>query len=141
MPSGFEFPSYLRTLIAEDDAARDHAAARTPRVVELDTAVASVTGIDEARARLHPSPLAALLVDDRPWQDAAACLGVTPGLFFPADGAPVQLDQARRVCAGCVVRDECLEWALEHNERHGVWGGLSERERRRLRKQRRSGAA
>jgi WhiB family redox-sensing transcriptional regulator len=52
-------------------------------------------------------------------------------MFFPERGAPTS--DAREVCRGCLVRAECLNYALATNEQHGIWGGLSGRERRRLR--------
>ena len=71
---------------------------------------------------------------DRSWQDQANCLGVDPDLFFPERGASTR--EAKEVCRGCVVRLDCLEYALDNGEKFGIWGGLSERERRRLRRQR-----
>jgi WhiB family transcriptional regulator, redox-sensing transcriptional regulator len=71
---------------------------------------------------------------DRSWQDEANCLGVDPDLFFPERGASTR--EAKEVCRGCVVRLDCLEYALTNGEKFGIWGGLSERERRRLRRQR-----
>ena len=71
---------------------------------------------------------------ERGWQDEANCLGVDPDLFFPERGASTR--EAKEVCRGCVVRGECLEYALANGEKFGIWGGLSERERRRLRRQR-----
>jgi len=73
-------------------------------------------------------------LDDRSWQDKANCLGVDPDLFFPERGASTR--EAKEVCRGCVVRLECLEYALVNGEKFGIWGGMSERERRRLRRQR-----
>lgn len=58
------------------------------------------------------------------------CADKPPSLFFPSDG--VGVDVARRVCAECPVRQECLEYALANRIDHGVWGGTSERERRRI---------
>lgn len=68
------------------------------------------------------------------WWAHANCLGTDPSLYFPERGESTR--EAKEVCQGCVVRDTCLEHAIEHNERFGIWGGLSERERRRLRRQR-----
>lgn len=68
------------------------------------------------------------------WQDLANCLGVDPDLFFPERGASTK--EAKEVCRGCVVREQCLEFALANGEKFGIWGGLSERERRRIRRQR-----
>ncbi len=72
--------------------------------------------------------------DDNGWQLAANCLGVDPDLFFPERGASTK--EAKAVCQGCVVRVDCLEYALANGEKFGIWGGLSERERRRIRRQR-----
>jgi WhiB family transcriptional regulator, redox-sensing transcriptional regulator len=71
---------------------------------------------------------------ERTWQNKANCMGVDPDLFFPERGASTR--EAKEVCRGCIVRDECLEYALANGEKFGIWGGLSERERRRLRRQR-----
>ncbi|MGB6057790.1 MAG: WhiB family transcriptional regulator [Microthrixaceae bacterium] len=68
------------------------------------------------------------------WQSLANCLGVDPDLFFPERGASTK--EAKGVCQGCVVREDCLEYALANGEKFGIWGGLSERERRRIRRQR-----
>jgi WhiB family redox-sensing transcriptional regulator len=68
------------------------------------------------------------------WQNYANCLGVDPDLFFPERGASTK--EAKAVCRACVVREDCLEYALENSEKFGIWGGLSERERRRLRRAR-----
>lgn len=70
----------------------------------------------------------------QPWQDHANCLGVDPDLFFPERGASTR--EAKEVCRGCVVREDCLEFALANGEKFGIWGGLSERERRRIRRAR-----
>lgn len=71
-----------------------------------------------------------LLGDDQPWAAFAACRDVDSALFFPGqDGDP---RPALRVCAGCPVSAECLEWALETRQRFGIWGGATERDRRRL---------
>src|SRR6266516_4318297 len=72
--------------------------------------------------------------EERTWQDDANCLGVDPDLFFPERGASTR--EAKEVCRGCVVREECLEYALANGEKFGIWGGLSERELRRIRRQR-----
>ena len=68
------------------------------------------------------------------WWGLANCLGVDPDLFFPERGASTR--EAKEVCRGCVVRGDCLEYALTHGEKFGIWGGMSERERRRVRRQR-----
>ena len=66
--------------------------------------------------------------------DMVSLMGVDPDLFFPERGASTR--EAKEVCRGCVVREDCLEYALANGEKFGIWGGLSERERRRLRRQR-----
>lgn len=82
--------------------------------------------------RMQETPVS--LSQERGWQDQANCLGVDPDLFFPERGASTR--EAKEVCRGCIVRGECLEYALANGEKFGIWGGLSERERRRLRRQR-----
>jgi len=68
------------------------------------------------------------------WQGAARCAEVDPEIFFPERGGSSKA--ARAVCSGCSVRAQCLEYALNNKEQFGIWGGTSERERRRLRKER-----
>ena len=64
------------------------------------------------------------------WTELSRCLEVDPEIFFPEKGGSTR--EAKQVCGGCEVRAECLAFALETNERFGVYGGMSERERRRL---------
>lgn len=71
-------------------------------------------------------------VDEDQWQDRALCAQTDPEAFFPEKGGSTR--EAKRICLGCEVRDECLEYALANDERFGIWGGLSERERRRLKR-------
>jgi WhiB family redox-sensing transcriptional regulator len=60
----------------------------------------------------------------------AACAGEDPDLFFPDDPqATEDTAHAKAVCARCPVRDECLKWAIENRQTHGIWGGLDENER------------
>ena len=66
------------------------------------------------------------------WQERALCAQTDPEAFFPEKGGSTR--EAKRICLGCDVKDECLEYALAHDERFGIWGGLSERERRRLKR-------
>ena len=72
------------------------------------------------------------LPDEQSWQERALCAQTDPEAFFPEKGGSTR--EAKRICTGCEVRSECLEYALEHDERFGIWGGLSERERRRLKR-------
>lgn len=71
-----------------------------------------------------------LTLKDVPWVDQAACQDHDPALFFPPRGGDTR--QALAVCRECDVRPECLAYALEAGERFGIWGGTTQRERRRL---------
>ncbi len=66
------------------------------------------------------------------WQERALCAQTDPEAFFPEKGGSTR--EAKKVCVSCEVRAECLEYALENDERFGIWGGLSERERRKLKR-------
>jgi WhiB family redox-sensing transcriptional regulator len=72
---------------------------------------------------------------DTIWMAEGNCAQEKPTVFFPSDGVGVEV--ARRICATCPVKEPCLEYALEQRIDHGVWGGCSERERRRILKRRR----
>jgi WhiB family redox-sensing transcriptional regulator len=76
------------------------------------------------------SPFGGLEAPD--WQERALCAQTDPEAFFPEKGGSTR--EAKRICAGCEVRAECLEYALAFDERFGIWGGLSERERRKLKR-------
>lgn len=80
----------------------------------------------------RPSPFTGIELDadDEIWRADGVCAEVDPDLWFPdvVDTSRV----AKRICAGCPVTDECLQWAITHDERFGVWGGLSVSERDRL---------
>ena len=67
---------------------------------------------------------------DTDWMARGKCRDLDPTIFFPSDGIGVQV--ARRVCAECPMKAPCLEYALANRVDHGVWGGTSERERRRI---------
>ena len=73
---------------------------------------------------------------DTSWMAKGNCRNFPPAMFFPSDG--VGVDHARRICAGCEVTNQCLEYAITEKIDHGVWGGCSERERRRIAKRRRA---
>jgi WhiB family redox-sensing transcriptional regulator len=71
------------------------------------------------------------------WRDVAACLDADPELFFPTGNtypALVQIEKAKVVCRRCEVAETCLRWAMESGQDSGVWGGLSEDERRSLKR-------
>ena len=69
------------------------------------------------------------------WMQRGLCREIPPAVFFPSDG--VGVEAARRICATCPVKEPCLEYALTNRIDHGVWGGASERQRRRMAKKRR----
>jgi WhiB family redox-sensing transcriptional regulator len=71
---------------------------------------------------------------DMAWQDLANCRGADPDLFFPERGASTRT--AKGICRDCQVRAECLEFAIVSSEKFGIWGMMSERERRKIRKER-----
>lgn len=88
--------------------------------------------------RPEPDLLASELANEfeYEWMTEAKCRGADPSAFFPSDG--IGVERAQRVCESCSVKLECLEYALEHRIEHGVWGGASERERRRILRRRRA---
>ena len=69
------------------------------------------------------------------WMVDGKCADVPPSVFFPSDGVGVEI--ARQICQTCPVKEQCLEYAIHHHIDHGVWGGASERERRRIARRRR----
>jgi WhiB family transcriptional regulator, redox-sensing transcriptional regulator len=89
-----------------------------------------LTVVPDAPAPFEPEPLPPPVADQ--WQDRALCAQTDPEAFFPEKGGSTR--EAKKICLGCEVRHECLEYALAHDERFGIWGGLSERERRRLKR-------
>ncbi|WP_029458394.1 WhiB family transcriptional regulator [Dietzia alimentaria] len=72
-------------------------------------------------------------VEEESWQDRALCAQTDPEAFFPEKGGSTR--EAKKICTGCEVKAECLEYALANDERFGIWGGLSERERRRIKRE------
>ena len=70
--------------------------------------------------------------DEPGWQERALCAQTDPESFFPEKGGSTR--DAKRVCTTCDVQLECLEYALQNDERFGIWGGMSERERRKLKR-------
>lgn len=78
------------------------------------------------------------------WRSAGACLSADPDLFFPVSTtgpADKQVARAKLICAGCVVRQECLDFALAHDQTHGIWGGTTAEERQRARRRQRRAVA
>jgi WhiB family redox-sensing transcriptional regulator len=89
-----------------------------------------MTDLAEARIREIADALSG--ANDSDWHDKALCAQTDPEAFFPEKGGSTR--EAKKICTGCEVRAECLAYALAHDERFGIWGGLSERERRRLKR-------
>ncbi|WP_137724737.1 WhiB family transcriptional regulator [Prescottella subtropica] len=89
-------------------------------------------GVSAPRLSLLPGLDAVYDDEDEQWQDRALCAQTDPEAFFPEKGGSTR--EAKRICLGCEVRTDCLEYALSNDERFGIWGGLSERERRRLKR-------
>ena len=75
-----------------------------------------------------------------PWRAKAACRGLEPSIFYPDPDVEEDALPAKAVCAVCAVRESCLEYALGYREKEGIWGGATERERRRIIRQRRRSA-
>ncbi len=74
--------------------------------------------------------------DDSGWRDSAACRDTDPNLFFPAGTTGVaveEIEAAKALCQTCPVREQCLEFAMVANQEAGIWGGMSEEERRKMR--------
>ncbi len=76
----------------------------------------------------------ALAMGELAWQDYANCRGADADLFFPERGASTR--KAKAICAECEVRTQCLDYAIDIGEKFGIWGGMSERERRKVRRER-----
>jgi WhiB family redox-sensing transcriptional regulator len=111
-----------------------HATAGSATVPALEIARPRLSLVPDAPAAFEPEPLPDP-IDDVPadqWQDKALCAQTDPEAFFPEKGGSTR--EAKKICLGCEVRHECLDYALAHDERFGIWGGLSERERRRLKR-------
>lgn len=83
---------------------------------------------------MHSTLIEALAIDSLSWQDFANCRGADADLFFPERGASTR--KAKAICTACEVKLDCLEFALVEGEKFGIWGGMSERERRRVRRER-----
>lgn len=103
-------------------------------VPQADSKASPVGDLGRPQLSLVPDRIdaAAATPEEDQWQERALCAQTDPEAFFPEKGGSTR--EAKRICMGCEVRDECLDYALAHDERFGIWGGLSERERRRLKR-------
>lgn len=90
----------------------------------VDPVFLGVPGVRRPEPVHEANPLA--------WQSDALCAQTDPEAFFPEKGGSTR--DAKRICTTCDVRGECLDYALQNDERFGIWGGLSERERRKLKR-------
>jgi WhiB family redox-sensing transcriptional regulator len=101
-----------------------------------NTSAAHITGKHDRRGARMTEQFQLLLAEEADeelgWQERALCAQTDPESFFPEKGGSTR--EAKKVCLACEVRSDCLEYALANDERFGIWGGLSERERRRLKK-------
>jgi WhiB family redox-sensing transcriptional regulator len=113
---------------AEVDAASAHA----ERVEAVVAAHGTDTVVLAAVAALNGGASFAGPIEDQDWHGRALCAQTDPEAFFPEKGGSTR--DAKKICTGCEVRSECLSYALSNDERFGIWGGLSERERRRLKR-------
>lgn len=115
--------STIRVRITNSGIRQAAAVASTP-------AAAPGTGDGEAPSGVSPVPTLLGPLTDAEWMDDGLCAQTDPEEFFPEKGGSTR--DAKAVCVKCTVAADCLDWALAHNERFGIWGGLSERERRQI---------
>lgn len=121
------------------DPSFPHHSATALSATALSSMTLSATASSPLQAKFadHVNEMEALmpgdLIEGMEWQARALCAQTDPEAFFPEKGGSTR--EAKRVCLSCEVRVDCLEYALANDERFGIWGGLSERERRRLKKQ------
>jgi WhiB family redox-sensing transcriptional regulator len=100
--------------------------------VNTNTSTVSQLGTDQGSVARELYLLEGDGSEEGGWQERGLCAQTDPEAFFPEKGGSTR--EAKKVCLTCDVRQECLEYALAHDERFGIWGGLSERERRKLKK-------
>ncbi|WP_298714272.1 WhiB family transcriptional regulator [uncultured Micrococcus sp.] len=116
-----------------DDAPRATVTALFPQQVPQQPAPAVAPAVGSPWEAL-PGVVTEPVEGDLAWQVDALCAQTDPEAFFPEKGGSTR--EAKKVCAACDVRRQCLDYAMANDERFGIWGGLSERERRRLRRER-----
>jgi WhiB family redox-sensing transcriptional regulator len=111
--------SWLSDYVSASDRSSDRIGAGAGQGIGQSQGIAGLLGIG-------------LEGDAQSWQEQALCAETDPEAFFPEKGGSTR--EAKKICTGCEVKAQCLEYALANDERFGIWGGLSERERRRLRR-------
>jgi WhiB family redox-sensing transcriptional regulator len=75
-----------------------------------------------------------ITLDIESWREAAACLDMTEVAFFPSPDDLGAISRAKAICAGCPVADDCLAFAIETRQPDGIWGGMTPKERARVRR-------
>jgi WhiB family transcriptional regulator, redox-sensing transcriptional regulator len=105
--------------LLDDDEGVPSQAPRTPSPVTVSNVLPLFAGVEADEGPLS-------------WQERSLCAQTDPEAFFPEKGGSTR--EAKKVCTQCEVRAECLDYALANDERFGIWGGLSERERRKLKR-------
>lgn len=83
---------------------------------------------------MNPQPVSEAWLTAEPWTRDALCAQIDPETWFPRKGHPAASRAARAICHACPVEAECLEYALRHDERFGIWGGQTEAQRRKLKR-------
>lgn len=120
-------------LLSEGFADREDLSSPSPRLTPASEPSAPEESADATSLWEAMAPFAEEEAGALAWQAEALCAQTDPEAFFPEKGGSTR--DAKRVCGACAVREECLQYALENDERFGIWGGLSERERRRVRRE------
>jgi len=111
----------------------DYSESSTGHAFRVGGCAGTAAGAQEGGTLMDgPTVVADLLGNAPEWQERALCSQTDPEAFFPEKGGSTR--EAKRICSRCEVKSECLEYALGHDERFGIWGGLSERERRKLKR-------
>ena len=148
---GPDLPAYVREeLVLAVEAAKAELAEYDATALEPDTAEVSTEPELETEPESEPTPdlkrslgertvnhvvpPPLLVIEEKPrdWRERSLCAQTDPEAFHPEKGGSTR--EAKKVCLNCEVREECLQWALDNDERYGIWGGMSERERRKLKK-------
>lgn len=137
MPASVDLPEpiELAAMVIQTSAAAvaaDYGCSRQTVHQRLIDAGYSPRALAKARRAGSTDPSTTFRWDDQPWVADAICNQTDPEAFFPEKGGSTK--QAKAVCNNCDVRLKCLDWAMRLPEQFGIWGGLSEKERRTLRR-------
>ena len=133
LPPTAELAAMIRDGATIDDLAEQYQRDTSTIRQRLSTAGwSSTTGTAISAAERPLRALARNVLDDQPWRIDAICAQTDPESFYPEKSGSTR--DAKAVCASCTVSAECLDYAIDNDERFGIWGGLSERERRQIKK-------